>query len=162
MRELRVLLSHSPVPADPDEIFDPILPSQLDPVRGIHAMQPEARLALAVLEDAIMTVRASAGVHAPRSRRLVAETWAWIGSDDTTRAFAFVSVCEHLGLDPASLRAGVRRWCRARVLDTRPLRRTAVVNGRAPRTRITSRRFARDLRCAPPGVSRRDRDRRAS
>ncbi len=87
---------------------DPLLAAQLGPWVGRESLTGEARLALAVVEDAVSTVRLTVGVHAPRARRLATEAWAWIASHDTSHPFAFENLCDHLGLDAAWLRRGLR------------------------------------------------------
>ena len=62
---------------------------------------PEKRLALAVLSDAVRQVR-HGGDRA-------ADDEAWFASDTTDHPFAFVAICQALGLDPDHLRNGVRR-----------------------------------------------------
>jgi hypothetical protein len=44
-----------------------LLPDQLHPIRSLQALSPEARLALAVLEDAVATLQATAGVETARA-----------------------------------------------------------------------------------------------
>ena len=61
---------------------DTILPVQLcDAALGGARVQPEKRLQIAVLSDAIMTFRKCAGVERTRPRRLFAEVAAWFASD---------------------------------------------------------------------------------
>jgi len=134
MRESYVMPAAVEDIAATDWTFDPLLPTQLVPVRKLDTMEPETRLALAVLEDAVMTLRAVVGVHTPRARKLAAEARAWLVSDDTTYPFAFVSVCEHLGLDAAWLRAGVLLSCRLRPQDVR--RRVVRLRRNAERDRV--------------------------
>jgi hypothetical protein len=62
---------------------------------------PEKRLALAVLSDAIRQVRH--GGHG------AADDEAWFASDAADRPFAFLAICQALGLDADYLRRGVRR-----------------------------------------------------
>lgn len=76
-----------------------------------RALTPEARLALAVLEDAIGAIR-RAGRTDARERdeapaTLVAEAREWIASDEEDDPMAFVSVCAHLGLDAEYVRATI-------------------------------------------------------
>jgi hypothetical protein len=78
------------------------------PVGGSR-IQPEKRLQLAVLEDAIRVFLRCAGATRPRTRRLFAEVDAWFGSDATDSPFAFESICDTLGLDPSYVRRGVQR-----------------------------------------------------
>ena len=88
---------------------DAILPSQFHPARSVHAIEPEARLALAVLEDAVATLRSAVDLGRVRSQRMISETWSWIACDDTTHPFTFVSICDYLGLDAPALRGALRR-----------------------------------------------------
>src|SRR6266581_8337469 len=61
---------------------DILLPCQLgDGLFGAARLQPEKRLQLAVLEDAVLTFERSVGVDGARPRRLLAEVDAWLASD---------------------------------------------------------------------------------
>jgi hypothetical protein len=87
-----------------------LLPSQLYP-QATPYPAAERRLMLAVLEDAIgIFLRHRRGAD-PRGCRLFAETEEWIASDEAESPFAFLSVCEVLGLEPTGLRRGLAR-CR--------------------------------------------------
>lgn len=90
---------------------DIILPAQLGGgyLDGAR-LQPEKRLQLAVLEDAVMTFHRCVGTPGFRPGRLLAEVEAWFSSDATDSPFAFVTICDGLGLDPAYIRRGLRRW----------------------------------------------------
>jgi len=74
--------------------------------------QPEKRLMLAVLEDALATLDARA--HAPhgRGRHLAREVERWVASTDTSWPFAFQNICDTLGVDAGCIRAGLSRWRR--------------------------------------------------
>ena len=69
---------------------------------------------LAVLADAIYTFRRTARATDVRGRRLFAETAAWFVSSSTATPFAFVTICDTLGLDAAYVRDSLRRWRHAR------------------------------------------------
>src|SRR5881628_2454346 len=86
-----------------------ILPAQLDdrPFGGAR-IQPEKRLQVAVLADAVLMFHRWAGDE--RVRRLFAEVDAWFASDDADGPFTFVTICDSLGFDPAYVRRGLRRW----------------------------------------------------
>lgn len=90
------------------DVDAPLADPLLDRTRS-ECLSPEARLALAVVEDAVRTVRLTTGVHGPRARRLAAEAWAWIASRETRHPYAFENLCDHLGLDAAWIRRGLRR-----------------------------------------------------
>src|SRR3989441_926687 len=108
---------------------DILLPSQLvDGLFGASRLQPEKRLQLAVLEDAVLTFERCAGVDGAKPRRLLAEVDAWFASDATDWPFAFVTICHTLNIDPDYVRAGMRRRrAHADVTTKRrpPLRRDA-------------------------------------
>ena len=88
-----------------------ILPAQLGerPLGGAR-IQPEKRLQVAVLADAVLTFHRWAGVEHPRARRLFAEVDAWFASDDADGPFTFITICDSLGFDPAYVRRGLRQW----------------------------------------------------
>jgi hypothetical protein len=88
-----------------------VLPSQFfDRFQIDASLQPEKRLMLAVLEDAVGTFQKYAIAPGRRARRLFAEAEEWFNSDDASWPFAFVNVSQALGLEPLYLRAGLRRW----------------------------------------------------
>jgi hypothetical protein len=93
--------------------FEPetILPSQLlDTNRLGAASQPEKRLMLAVLEDAVATFQRSAVATSRAAGRDLAEVQAWFASDDMAWPYAFLNVCHVLGFDPSYLRRGLGAW----------------------------------------------------
>ncbi len=83
---------------------DSCLPSQFFADRGPD--RPEKKLLVAVLEDAVRCLRHPvlldtkqhpwSAAH-PSAR---AEAAAWFASGDRSSPFAFLNVCEHLGLSP--------------------------------------------------------------
>ena len=85
-------------------------------IRGDVAtpVQPERRLMLAVLEGAVSDFQKYATAVSGRGRRLFADAEAWLASTATERPLDFENICQNLGLDPSFIRAGLRRWCRAR------------------------------------------------
>lgn len=84
-----------------------ILPAQFWTIVALDS--PERRLLLAILEDALITLLQHRRRANLESRRLVVETEKWIASKRRSSAFDFVGLCDVLGLDPAYLRALVRR-----------------------------------------------------
>ena len=89
-----------------------VLPSQYFAQAAVDAsLQPEKRLMLAVLEDAVGTFQKY--VERPRAdsaQRLFAEVEDWFASDDQDWPYSFVNISHALGLDAAYLRAGLARW----------------------------------------------------
>jgi len=71
--------------------------------------QPERRLMLAVLQDALLTLVVHAKQTSGKSRQTVQDTWRWFASDSRSHPFAFGAICDVLGLDVGYLRSAVRR-----------------------------------------------------
>ena len=90
---------------------DIIVPSQyFDRVRSEDSSQPEKRLMLAVMENAIVTFQKSIYAATRRQRRLLKETEEWIHSLDTSWPFSFENICASLGIDANYLRLGLEQW----------------------------------------------------
>lgn len=79
----------------------------IDLLQRRSALRAEQRLLFAVLEEAIGTFQRYIDSKDRRGRRLFGEVEEWFGSDDTTRTFAFVSLCDELGLDSVYVRSGL-------------------------------------------------------
>lgn len=75
------------------------------------AWQPERRLMLAVLQEAVDTLIENGRRYDGRARRLYLDAAAWVADDDEESPFAFVSVCDALRLDVGRM----RQWISARV-----------------------------------------------
>ena len=80
------------------------------PLRRLQELQPEARLALAVLEDVAETLRTTHATAPAPARVLASQAWSWVVSDDALYPFAFRVTCQHLELDADWLRNGLARW----------------------------------------------------
>lgn len=78
------------------------LPAQLYPG---PALQPEQRLLLAVLEDALNCLLPPSGRNAERDQQ-AARRWVFSPS---LRPFGFVATCEQLGIDPGAVRQRLQR-----------------------------------------------------
>lgn len=72
--------------------------------------QPEGRLLLAVLEDAVRTWNRCAHSRGRHAARLREQLRAWFLSDTLDWPFSFASACDHLAIDREFVRArlGVR------------------------------------------------------
>jgi hypothetical protein len=86
---------------------DIVLPSHFLP-RTIA--MPEKRLLLAVLEEAVGTLRRYLGATDRYSRATFADVEAWFASEDSARLCSFVGICDALEIDATHLRSGLRRW----------------------------------------------------
>jgi len=118
-----------------------VLPAQLAPAFRCDATrQPEKRLMLAVLEEAVAAYQKLSCATTPYARREFLEAQSWIESDEMQWPFSFCNICEALGLDATAVRRGLRAWRdRQRALPAElrtpirhPFRRT---NGTRTRTR---------------------------
>jgi len=88
-----------------------ILPAQLyDRPFGGARLQPEKRLQVAVLADAVLTFHRCAGDQRARARYLFAEVEAWFVSDDADGPFTFIAICNSLKFEPSCIRRGLRQW----------------------------------------------------
>jgi hypothetical protein len=88
-----------------------ILPSQFfDRIQIDATLQPEKRLMLAVLEDAVGAFQKHVSASGRRGRRLFFEAEDWFNSSDLEWPFAFENICAALNLEPAYIRSGLRRW----------------------------------------------------
>jgi len=72
--------------------------------------EPEKRLMLAVLEDAIRYYQDNWFSRNSKRKRIFDETEEWILTPDSDWVLSFDHVCETLGLSPAYLRRGLLRW----------------------------------------------------
>jgi hypothetical protein len=87
-----------------------LLPAQLTWGARIGAdVQPEKRLMLAVLEQAVDEVRRGAGDPSLARRRPFVEASAWLAADDLGWPYSFLNVCLVLGFDAGAVRTGLRR-----------------------------------------------------
>src|SRR2546427_11653707 len=84
-------------PEGPGVVPETILPEQF--FRRSAALPPEKQLMLAVLEEALLDLRRSAGARTPPARRLADEVDTWFAADDESWPCSFVSICHALGLD---------------------------------------------------------------
>jgi len=90
---------------------DGILPAQLyDRPFGGARLQPEKRLQVAVLADAVLTFHRWAGIGRAPAQRLFAEVEAWFASEDADGPFTFITICDSLNFDPTYIRRGLRQW----------------------------------------------------
>jgi hypothetical protein len=126
-----------------------VLPQQMF-AAGLHAgLQPERRLMLAVLEEAVADVQRLCFATAPLARREFRAAQEWIEREDHEWPFSFVRICDALGLEAQAIRRGLRAWLAhqralpvgARTRIRHPFRRTSGIRtharGRAAGIRIS-------------------------
>jgi hypothetical protein len=129
---------------------DTLLPDQyLDTFRRKLHLEPEKKLMLAVLEDAIACYQKYFFARDGKGKALFLEAESWVEERSGEGVFSFDSVCEILGLDPAYLRRGMREWktramvqtVQAKIYQLTP--RPKSKNRRMPAARRSTQRLKR-------------------
>jgi hypothetical protein len=107
---------------------DALLPAQYYDNHS-KTLEPERRLLLALLVDAVRCYQT--GITAPGGSRtrLFAEAERWLFKPQRNVPFAFEDICDVLEIDPAYLRRGLRRWRDRRLANEAPqlVRRSPVI-----------------------------------
>ena len=83
-----------------------VFPANLLP-RGRWVRVPEISLVAAIFRDAVHCVRRT--THGVTERQFL-DASEWIASERRDRPFAFVNVCDVLGVDPTVARTRLRIW----------------------------------------------------
>ena len=78
---------------------------------GHTVSEPERKLLVAVLTDAIVRYRLRGMLTDGARRSQLGEAARWILSDDRRWPYSFVNVCDALGLDPSAVRRAVIGGC---------------------------------------------------
>jgi hypothetical protein len=89
-----------------DEILLPVQLTRHAP----RLREPERRLRLAVLEDAIRYFQRYLHATDKRGRALYEDALDWFASPDRSEPFSLENVCDALGVDAEYVRGGLRRW----------------------------------------------------
>ena len=90
---------------------DTLLPEQyLDTFRRKLHLEPEKKLMLAILEDAIACYQKYLSARDSKGKALFSEAAEWVEEKGSASVFSFDSVCETLGLNPDYLRRGLADW----------------------------------------------------
>lgn len=79
-------------------------------VRRRTHMEPEKRLMLAVLEDAVWCFQRYIFARDRKGRTLHHEAEQWLLDGSSDWPFCFETICEVLGLSPGYVRCGLLRW----------------------------------------------------
>jgi hypothetical protein len=130
---------------------DTLLPDQyLETFRRKFHLEPEKKLMLAVLEDAIACYQKYIFAQEGKGRVLAQETEQWLLDENSDWLFSFDNVCETLGFDPAYMREGLMRWKQQKLADYSQARvyRLAARRARNQRNMRLARRSARRVRRA--------------
>jgi len=89
-----------------------ILSSQqfFDRWRGAGRLEPERRLMLAVLQEAVDGFQENVFQHGRKQEESFKDAEAWFFSDDQEWPFSFLNLCEIFGFDPDYFRTGLLHW----------------------------------------------------
>jgi len=79
--------------------------------------EPEKRLMLAVLDNALACFQKHFSSRGGRGLRLFRETEEWIFRGDNSEPFSFANICEVVGFDPEYVRRGLLKWREKRIAD---------------------------------------------
>ena len=94
-------------------LFDPdsLAPAQFfSNVRRKTLVEPERKLGLAILEDAIDCFQDNVLVSTGKGKNLFEDAQQWFLAENSDWLFSFRNVCELLAIDPDYLRTGLMRW----------------------------------------------------
>jgi hypothetical protein len=89
---------------------DVLLSTQFETLRRKTLLEPEKRLMLAILEDAVTCFQEKLMAQRGKNRRLFEEAEDWIVEVGGDGLFSFDTICETLGINPEYVRRGLLRW----------------------------------------------------
>ena len=90
---------------------DALIPAQyFETLRSKTGMEPEKRLMLAVLEDAVRCFQDNVLEQGETKKTFFAEVEEWFLNEGDEWAFSFENICDALGLNPRYVRRGLLRW----------------------------------------------------
>jgi len=128
---------------------DTLLPDQyLDTFRRKLHLEPEKKLMLAILEDAVACFQKYLFARDSKGKTQFRDTEDWVFQGIDLGIFSFDIVCETLGLEPNYVRRGLAHWKKqrlaqqthAQVISLRPARdkprRGPALSGR-PKPRLS-------------------------
>ena len=78
--------------------------------RSTSQLEPEKRLMLAVLEDAVACFQNYIFARDRKGKLMSREAEEWIFEENSDGPFSFEAICEALGFDPKYTRQGLMRW----------------------------------------------------
>ena len=122
---------------DTGKLFEPdtVLPAQFYAMfKSSQYREPERRLMVAILEDAVSCLSADLHQCNPRQKKQYEEAKHWVTTDEESEwIFSFKNICEVLGMDPGYLRRGL-----IRSKTSRPTRSSAIASTRPPPRNLRS------------------------
>ncbi len=88
-----------------------VLPAQyFETISRKAYLEPEKRIMLAILQDAIDCFQKYMFARNDRGRAIFDETEHWITEENNDWLFSFEGICECLGFDPEYIRKGLLLW----------------------------------------------------
>ena len=100
---------------------DSLLPDQfLDTFRRKLHLEPEKKLMLAILEDAVACFQKYVVARDSKGKAQFRDTDEWVFKGGDSGIFSFDLVCETLGLEPNYLRRGLAQWKKQRLAQSAP------------------------------------------
>lgn len=78
--------------------------------KRLTPLEPERKLMLAVLEDAIICLQRYRNAKSGKHRRWYQEAVVWVSDENDYGVFSFENVCAACGLDAEYLRMGLSKW----------------------------------------------------
>jgi len=122
---------------------DTLLPEQyLETFRRRFYLEPEKKLMLAVLEDAIACFQKYIFARDGKGKMVFQEAEEWVQERGGDWLFSFANVCETLGFDPEYLRQGIMQWKEQRLAE----RTQAKIYRLSPRQKQNKRGVSRSGR----------------
>lgn len=131
---------------------DTVLPAQYsETLRRKAHLEPEKRLLLAVLEDAVACFQKHLFAQDKKGKAVFQEAEEWIMEEGSDWVFSFENICEVLEFNPQYVRQGLLRWKETK-LANRPkvkvYRLTPRVERKRPALMISRGTEQRDLKAA--------------
>lgn len=113
---------------------DTLLPAQyLETFRRRAHLEPEKRLMLAVLEDAVACFQKYLSARDSRGKAMFREAEEWVMEGGSDWLFSFENICEVLGFDPQYVRQGLVRWKEKRLAGRPKAKIYRLTSGREKR-----------------------------
>jgi hypothetical protein len=97
------------------QVFATAYDVSLETFRRKSYWEPEEKLMLAVLDDAIACFQKYAFARDRKRKVLFQEAEDWVQDTNSDWPFSFANVCETLGFDPDYLRQGLGQWKAAKL-----------------------------------------------
>ncbi len=82
-----------------------------------RSLEPEKRLMLSVLEDAVACYQNYSSARNAGEKALFRDTEGWILEENRDWLFSFDNICEFLGFEPEYIRQGLLGWRQMRLAE---------------------------------------------